>query len=213
MKVAYKIFVPLLEIAIFPVLFFLPLLHMNITSSLAGSLSQNLGIPEYSSLFYWVRTAGNMEETQSTLWKGIFEAIKDKNGTIGSMFTNRVWVYVFLSFAAAMLVLAIVTAVLAIATKRYGLTSIFSILTIGCAVGMNKSFDAFAKPFLTGQISITSLLGSADSDLSTGLLGNLLGSLAKVESMELAVAYSLAFFLLVIAAAACIITYIMQKNA
>lgn len=211
MKTAYKIFVPLLEIAIFPILIFLPLLHLNITSSLAGSLSQNLGIPEYSSLFQWFKIGGNMEDTQSLLWKSIFNAIRDKDSTIGSMFTNRVWVYVFLVFAALMLVLAIVTAVLALATKKYAVTSVFSILTVGSAIGMNKSFDAFAKPFLTGEISLSSLLGSSGD--SANLLGNLMGSLAKVESMELAVAYNLTFFLLVIAAVACVVTLIMQKNA
>ena len=70
MKVAYKIFVPLLEIAIFPVLFFLPLLHLNITSSLAGSLSGNLGIQEYSSVFHWIKAGGQMA------WVGAMNGIR-----------------------------------------------------------------------------------------------------------------------------------------
>ena len=76
MKLAYKIVMPVLLLSIFPVLFFLPLLHLNITSSLAGSLSANLGIPEYSSLFHWVRSGGEMNDTQRLLWKTIFEAVK-----------------------------------------------------------------------------------------------------------------------------------------
>ena len=210
MKIAYKIFMPLLTLAIFPILFFLPLLHLNITSSLAGSLSANLGIPEYSSLFYWVKTGGQMEETQKALWKSVFEAIKDKDGTIGSLFTNRHFVYMFLIFAALMLILAVATAVFAIATKKYGVTACLSAGTLISAYAMNKSFDAFAKPFLTGKISISSLLGSSDS---SGILGNLLGNLAKVESLELAAAYSLAFFVLLLAAIFAVIALVYFRNA
>ena len=148
MKIAYKIVMPLLTLAIFPILFFLPLLHLNVTSSLAGSLSGSLGIPEYTSIYHWIKTGGEMTETQRALWKNIFEAIKDKNGTIGSLFTNRHFVYMFLIFAALMLVLALVTAVFAIATKKYGATFCLSLGTLISAFAMNKSFDGFAKPFL-----------------------------------------------------------------
>ena len=210
MKTAYKIVMPVLTLAIFPILFFLPLLHLNITSSLAGSISGNLGIPEYSSLFHWVKTGGAMEETQRALWKSIFDAIKDKDGTIGSMFTNRHYVYMFLVFAVLMLVLAIVTSVFAIATKKYGVTFCLSLGTLVSAFAMNKSFDAFAKPFLTGKIGISSLLGSSDT---SGILGNLLGSLAKVESLELASAYSLSFFMLLLAAIFAVIALLYFRNA
>lgn len=213
MKLAYKIVMPILTLAIFPILFFLPLLHLNITSSLAGSLSANLGIPEYSSIFHWIKTGGEMTETQRALWKSIFDAIKDKDGTIGSLFTNRHFVYMFLVFAALTLVLAIVAAVLAVATKRYGLTACFTAGALISIFAMNKSFDGFAKPFLTGKISISSLLGSSGGSGSSGVLGSLLGNLAKVESLELASAYSLAFFLLLLAAIFAVIVFIYQRYA
>ncbi len=210
MKLAYKIVMPILMLSIFPLLFFLPLLHLNVTSSLAGSLSSNLGIPEYSSLFHWVKSGGEMNETQRLLWKTIFEAVKDKNGTIGSMFTNRHFVYMFLIFAVLMLVLALVTAVFAIAAKKYGVTLCLSLGTLVSAFAMNKSFDGFAKPFLTGKISISSLISGADD---SGIVSSLLGSLAKVESMELAVAYSLAFFMLVLAAIFAVVALLYFRNA
>ena len=210
MKLAYKIVMPILMLSIFPILFFLPLLHLNVTSSLAGSLSSNLGIPEYSSLFHWVKSGGEMTETQRALWKTIFNAIKDKDSTIGSLFTNRHFVYMFIVFAALMLVLALVTAVFAIATKKYGVTLCLSLGTLVSAFAMNKSFDGFAKPFLSGKISISSLLNNSDD---SGILGSLLGSLAKVESLELASAYSLAFFLLVLAAIFAVIALLYFRNA
>ena len=210
MKIAYKIVMPLLTLAIFPILFFLPLLHLNVTSSLAGSLSGSLGIPEYTSIYHWIKTGGEMTETQRALWKNIFEAIKDKNGTIGSLFTNRHFVYMFLIFAALMLVLALVTAVFAIATKKYGVTFCLSLGTLVSAFAMNKSFDGFAKPFLTGKISISSLLSSSDD---SGILSSLLGSLAKVESLELASAYSISFFLLLLAAIFAVIALVYFRNA
>ena len=210
MKTAYKIVMPILTLSIFPILFFLPLLHLNITSSLAGSLSGTLGIPEYSSIYHWIKAGSQMDETQKALWKNIFDAIKDKDGTLGSMFTNRHFVYMFLIFAALMLALALAAAVFAIATKKYGVTLCLSAGALVSAFAMNKSFDGFAKPFLSGKIGISSLLGNSDS---SGLLGNLLGSLAKVESLELAAAYSLAFFVLLLAAVFALIALIYFRNA
>ncbi len=208
MKIAYKILAPLFTVAIFPVLFFLPILHLNITSSLAGSLSSNLGIPEYTSLFRLLKMGGNMNETQSALWKSIGKAFMDKDSTIGSMFTNTKWLYVFAVFAGLMILFALVTAVLSVATRRYGITLGFSLASLISAFAMNKSFDAFAHPLLTGEISVSSLLSGSDS---SGILSNLLGSLAKVESLELAVAYPMTFFLLACVAVLTVVMIFMKR--
>lgn len=208
MKIVYKIITPIFILAIFPVLFFLPILHLNITSSLAGSLSSNLGIPEYTSLYQLVKMGGNMNETQSALWKTIGQAFMDKDSTIGSMFTNTKWLYVFAVFAGLMILFALVTAVLSIVTRRYGITLGFSLASLVSAFAMNKSFNAFAHPLLTGEISVSSLLSGSDT---TGILSNLLGSLAKVESLELAVAYSMTFFLLACAAVLTVVMVFMKR--
>lgn len=76
---------------------------------------------------------------------------------------------------------------------------------------MNKSFDAFAKPFLSGEISLTSFLSGSGSD-SNNILSGLLGSLARVESLELSFAYTFAFLLLVIAVMFSVTALIYQKN-
>ena len=210
MKIAYKIIMPILTLAIFPVLIFLPILHLNITSSLAGSLSANLGIPEYTSAFQIIKMVTGMEDTQSTLWQSIGKALMDKDGTLGSMFTSTGWLYAFAVFAALMLLLALAAAVLSIVTRRYGLTTCITAGSLVSAFAMNKCFDAFAKPFLNGQISLSSLLSSGGD--TSGILGSLLGSLAKVESLELAAAYSFAFFLLLCAVIFSAIVFIMKRN-
>jgi len=211
MKTAYKVVMPLLTIGIFPILFFMPLLHINITSSLAGSLLSNLGISEYQSIFNIVKMGGDMDETQSALWKSIGDAIFDKEGTIGSVLTNTKYLYFFAVFAALMLILALTTAVLSIVTKKYGLTACLCAGSLISAFAMNKSFDAFAKPLLTGEISISSFLGSSSG--SNSILSNLLGSLAKVESLELSFAYSFTFILLLFALIFGVVALIYQKNA
>ena len=208
MKIIYKILTPLLILAIFPVLLFLPILHLNITSSLAGSLSSNLGIPEYSSLYQILKMGGNMNETQSTLWKAIGNAFMDKSSTIGSMFTNTKWLYFFAVFAGLMILFALVTAVLSIVTRRYGITLGFSLASLISAFAMNKSFDAFAHPLLTGEISISNLISGSDT---SGIVSSLLGSLAKVESLELAVAYPMTFFLLACAAVLTVVLIFMKR--
>ena len=210
MKIAYKIITPILTLAIFPVLFFLPLLHLNITSTLAGSLSSNLGIREYTSLYQLLKMGSGMDETQRKLWKSIGDAIFDKEGTIGSVLTNTKWLYFFAVFAVLMLVLALVSAVLAAATRRYGLTAGFGLGAAFSAVAMNKSFDAFARPLLSGEIGISSFLGNSGSG-GNNIFSSLLGNLAKVESLELGVAYSLAAFLLFTAAVFSIIMLIVRK--
>ena len=209
MKIAYKIVMPILTLAIFPVLVFLPLLHLNITSSLAGSLSQNLGIPEYSSLYRILRMATGMEDTQSALWKSIGQAFMDKDSTIGGMFTNTKWLYFFAVFAGLMLLLALAAAVLSIVTRKYLLVGGITLGSLVSAIAMNASFNAFAKPLLNGSISISSLLSSSDS---SGILGSLLGSLAKVESLELAAAYSCAVFLLFAAVVFTAVAVIVRRN-
>lgn len=211
MKTAYKIVMPILCVAVFPVLFFLPLLHLNITSSLAGSLSGNLGIREYSSLFQLVQMGKGMNETQTALWKNIGKALFDKEGTLGSVFTNTGWLYAVAVFAGLMLLLTLLTAVLAIVTKRYVLVSCFAGGALVSAFAMNKCFDAFAHPLLTGEIGITSLLSGAGSGAgSSGVLSNLLGSLAKMEALELASAYDMAFFLLLCALVFSVVTAIVK---
>ena len=55
-------------------------------------------------------------------------------------------------------------------------------------------------------------LQSPSSD-DSGILGSLLGSLAKVESLELASAYSISFFLLLLAAIFAVIALVYFRNA
>ncbi|MCH5197748.1 MAG: hypothetical protein J1E34_02470 [Oscillospiraceae bacterium] len=212
MKTAYKITMPILTLGIIPVLFFMPFLHLNITSSLAGSLMSNLGMSEYQSIYNIVKFGGNMDETQSALWRTIGNAIMDKDGKIGSVLTNTKYLYVFAVFACLMLLFAIAAAVLSIATKKYGITTCFTLASLISAFAMNKSFDAFAKPLLTGEISISSFLSGSGSG-SGNILSNLLGSLAKVESLELSFAYSFTFLILIIAVIFSVIALIYQKNS
>ena len=153
-----------------------------------------------------------MDSTQSALWKSIGSAIFDKEGTIGAKLTNTHHLYFFAAFAVLMLVLAIAAAVFAIATKKYLVTTCLCAGSLISAFAMNKSFDAFAKPLLSGEISISSFLSDSGSG-SNNVLSNLLGSLAKVEALELSFAYSFAIIFLVAAVVFSVVMLIYRKNS
>lgn len=208
MKIAYKIFVPILSVAVVLVLLFVPLFHISISSSLAGNLSQNVGIPEYSSVFDFIKSSKDMDEMQSALLQGIINSIKDKDSTLGSTLTNVKHLNVFFAFAAALLLFVLLTCVFAIITKRYFLPAVFSALSLISAFGMNKGFEAFAKPLITGQISLSSFLSD-----SSGLLSGLLGSLVKVDSLELSFAYQFALLLLIVTFVFNVVVFIKERYA
>lgn len=204
MKLVYKILVPILSVAVIFSLLFVPLFHIRIGSSLSASTV----LPEYSSVYDFIKTSRTMNETQSALIRGIINAVRDKDSAWGSALTNVKYLNVFFAFAAALLLFVILTGVFAILTKKYFLPAVFSALSLACAFGMNKSFAAFAKPLLTGQISLNSFLSE-----SAGILSGLFGSLIKVEILELSFAYQIAFLLLIVTLIFNVVVFIKERYA
>lgn len=207
MKKAYKIVAPLLSIAVLPALFFLPLLHLSIGSALnANGGGGALGLPEYSSLFDMVKTAANTDSTTQTMLKMVLNIFTSEDNKIGAAVTTKGFFVAAVVFLALMLVLALLVFFFALFTKKYLLTAGFAAGGVLCAVLADKMFDVFAKPFLSGAVSLSNLL-----DDSSGLLGGLLGGLIRVEHMELAMAYQICIVLLA-AAAVCAVAVVAQAR-
>ena len=197
MKILYKFLVPLLCVAVIALGVFAPLFHISITSALAGDLNQTTGLPEYSSVMDFAKMSKNMDETRGTILKSLLTAITDPTSSIGAKLTNIKYLKAAGVVALVMVVFLLATAVVAAATKQYWLTVVLSALSLITGVVSSKLFDAFAKPFLTGKISLSSLLGNSGGDLTSGLLGSLMNNVVKVEALELAWAWQAMSLLMV----------------
>ncbi|MBR0508607.1 MAG: hypothetical protein IJJ85_00675 [Clostridia bacterium] len=203
MRTIYRILTPIFSLAVFPVLFFLPLFHIKISSTLSSSLVNMVGLKEYSSMYDMIKTFSGTEK--NTLIKVLIDAFKDGDSKIGEMLTSKNYLYVFAVFFILALVFALLVFIFSLFTKKLLLAGAFNLAAIVSLIGMNMSFNAFAKPFLSGQISISSLLGS---DL--GVLSNLLGNVAKMQDLSLALAYHAGLFALVLALILCACAF-MEK--
>ena len=194
MKTAYKIFTPLFSLAVLPALFFLPLLHLSLGSVLTESLSGVMGLKEYSSIFDILKTAGSIDEKTQTVFKLVREILTSNENKLGAAITTKGFLVAAVVFLVLMLVLAILTACFALFSKKQILSVCFALGGALSGVLANKMFDAFAKPFLTGAVSLKNLLSDA------GTLSDLIGGLVTVKELELAIAYQVCVLLLGVAA-------------
>lgn len=197
MKTLYKILGSIFCLLLFPIFYFLPLIRVFISSSLSADLMSKIGLPENMSLKYLISVAGN--ETGSSIVKTIFDAIRDKDSTIGQMFTNMNYLYA----AGICLIIALVIALTAVGfiifSKKYVLTTALTGGSMVFLMVTNKLFDAFAAPMLSGKIGISSLISSAAQTEGADLLGGLFGSLLKLKILEMGASYTAAMFALGIA--------------
>lgn len=204
MKTIYRILAPICCLGAIPILFFLPLFRINISSSLSSSLVNAVGMKEYSSMYDMFKTF--LSDDSNTLIRMIVNAMKDGESKLAEMLTSKNYLYVFAVFFVLLIVFLLLAAIFSLIGKKFALSGAFTAAAIVSCFGMNMSFNAFAKPFLNGQISLSSLLSEGG-----GILSNILGSLAKVEHLNLAIAYQLTLFLLIISAILWICA-VVEKN-
>ena len=235
MKIAYKIFMPLLLLAVFPVLYFMPLLHVAGTVG-SNSLNTMINLPEYSSVNDIVKMSGDTDPEQRESIKEIIKMLMDKNSSIGAQLPNTKYLYPVAVFGVLMLLLTLAAAVLAF-TKHYGITTGLTGGALLSAVGVNVFFGKFAEPILTGEINLTSVMtaiagtGNISNSIlsslgdSLGGLGSILAplidtfagllgkSILNISSLELAVGFTFALLLLIFALIFSLIVAVMQRYA
>ena len=195
MKTLYKILGPVFCILLFPIFYFLPIIRVVISSSLAKNLMGTLGLKENMSIKYFISALSN--DTGSSIIKTIVSSINDKDSLIGQTFTNIKFIYAAAVFLAVTIVLTLVVIGFIIFSKKYVLSTGLTAGAIVSLIITNKLFDAFAAPMLSGKIGISSLISSAaQSTEGADLLGGLFGSLLKLNVLEMGASYTVAMFAL-----------------
>ena len=209
MKTVYKILTPLFSFAVLPALFFLPILRLSISSALGGGSSTGvMGLKEYSSFFDMVRMAADTDAQSQTILKMVLKIFTSEDNKIGAAVTTKGFFVAAVVFLALMLVLALLALFFAIFSNKYLLPAGFAAGGVLSAVLADKMFDAFAKPFVSGAVSLKNLM-----DDSSGILGSLLGGLIKVEHFELAMAYQICIILLAAAAIVAVAAFAQKRFA
>lgn len=193
MKLLNRILTPILSLCSIPVLIFLPLFRIMISSGLSGTegpkknLLDTFGLSEFISIKD-IYTAINSGASESgNIFKTIWDMMAtDKKQEIIDMLPGLHWGIVFLVFLVIVVLFALVLAIVTAATKKPKVSALISAGGILSAVIMNASFNAFAKPFLNGAFNLNTILGNTNQ-----LLGALLGNVASFDYMKLGVAYTI----------------------
>ena len=207
MKTIYRIIAPIMSMAIFPVLYFLPLIRAMVTSGLLGALTGNssgtktnllsiLGIKEYTSINDIVKLVQNGSsatiETLKNIWNNLGDDIKDR---VLNEFSSGKFLIASLVFFALLVLLVLVFTVLSAVMSKHIVPLCLAGGAFVSALIMNACFNSFAKPFVTGAINLSSVLGGGNDN---AVLGALLGNAVTVDYLQLSVAYTVTLFILVV---------------
>ena len=208
MKTAYRILAPLFSIAIFPVLYFLPLLRAVVTSGLLSALSgstggaktnlltSTLGLGEYTSIKDIVKLAQG-DTTSLQAWKSVLDNLSDDvKERLSKEFACGKFLIAALVFFALLVLLVLVFTVLSAVMSKHVVPLCLSVGAFVSALIMNACFNGFAKPFVSGAINLSTILGNKVGD--NAMLGALLGNAVTVDYLQLSVAYSVTLFILVV---------------
>lgn len=211
MRTVHRIITPIISILALPALFFLPLFRIYIASGLssdAPNLLDNFGLSEFISVNNIITVYKNGAADSMGIFKSLWDAFAgDKKQDIIDMLPGLHWGIIFLVFLAIVIILALVLAVVAAATKKPSVSVWLSCGGLISAVLMNVSFNAFAKPFLNGAFNLNSILGNTNQ-----LLSLLLGNVATFEYMKLGIAYSAVLLIFITTLIISIAAYMEQKN-
>ena len=90
-----------------------------------------------------------------------------ENESIASIKTPLI---IFAVLIAVALIMGILIFIFGVFTRKKLLTALFSAIGLACSIAMNPVFEMIAKPFMSGKISLGSLLGIS--------LANILGSVS-----------------------------------
>ena len=213
MKTLHRILTPILSLLIFPVAIFLPMFRIMITAGLSSSTSKTnvlstLGISEFMSLkdIYLAFIAEGNEN--SNLIKLLTQSFSgDKKQELLDMLPGLEWGVVFTVLLIVVLIVALALIVVAAATKKPVAALFLSAFGAVCAFFMNTSFDALAKPFVSGAFNLNTLLGNTNQ-----LLSIILGNIVTVDYMKLGIAYSVIILIFICTAILSICAYVEQKN-
>ena len=206
MKTAYRILAPILSIAILPVLYFLPLIRAMVSSSILSTLlgsetetKTNLltsifHIGEFTSIKDIVTLTRDQNNTTLTalknVWGNLSDDVKEK---LTGEFSSVKFLIAALVFFVLLVLLVLVLTVLSAVMKKQVVPLCLAGGAFVSALIMNACFNAFAKPFVSGAINLSSIFNSENATLSS-----LLGRAVSVDYLQLSIAYTVTLFILVV---------------
>ena len=161
MKALYKVVSAVLPLLLFPVLLFTPFLKIIVS---VGSSTDTVVNGTYSVKQLYDLVMPLKDSIQKTGWSfaSIPDSVKDAIGAPAVL---------FVLFLALAIVMALLLFVFGLFTKKKKLCLLFAALGLAFTVGMNISFDALAKPLVSGVVSVTDLFGKDFISVITGLVG------------------------------------------
>jgi hypothetical protein len=184
MKTTYKILSPILCLASIPVILFLPLIRLVVTSSLSDSIMSTFGIKEYTSLYDILRSVIGANETTTSIFKTIASLFSDGESKLSQIFNTIPW-----GIAAAVILVVIILCMLAATVLgilgKSGVNTIISGSCVVLTVAMKWCFTKFVEPIASGRLGLKTLLSGSEENVLTQLIG----SAAKVECLEMSMIY------------------------
>lgn len=205
MKTIYRIIAPILSVAIFPVLYFLPLIRAMVSSSILGALTGNTDtktnlltsifhIGEYTSIKDIVTMTRDADSSTLTALKNIWGNLSEETKeTLTREFSSGKFLIAALVFFALLVLLVLVLTVLSAVMKKHVVPLCLAGGAFLSALIMNACFNAFAKPFVSGAINLSSIFNSENATVSA-----LLGRAVSVDYLQLSIAYTVTLFILVV---------------
>lgn len=197
MKSIYRVLAPILCVLLIPVIIFLPMIRMVVSSSLGGTnILANYGLGEFISIKDVIVAVTDEESPTVQFFRNIISNILTGDNALGdSILGLKGYAIAFVVFMVIMLVSALVLAGFAVFSKKYAVCSILNIVSLVSCFAMKAVFGFIAKPFLNGQISLGALAGDAGE--SAGILSGLMNMVAKVNTLQLSYFYQVCILILV----------------
>ncbi len=197
MKSIYRVLAPVFCVLLIPVIIFLPMIRMVVSSSLGGSnILSTYGLGEFISIKDVIVAVTDEQSATVQFFRSIVSNILTGDNALGeSILGLKGWAVAFVVFLSIMLICALVLAGFAVFSKKYLVCNILNVVSIVSCFAMKTVFGFISEPFLSGKISLGSLTGGSGD--SSGLLSGLMNMVAKVDTLQLSYFYQVCILLLV----------------
>ena len=196
MKSIYRVLAPILCVLLIPVIIFLPMIRMVVSSALGGSnILSTYGLSEFISIKDVIVAATDEQSETVQFFRNIISSLLTGDNALGeSILSLKGWAIAFIVFLALMLVSALVLAGFAVFSKKLMVCNILNVVSIVCCFAMKAVFGFISEPFLSGKISLGSLAGGSGD--STNILSGLMNMVAEVTTLQLSYFYQVCILIL-----------------
>lgn len=197
MKSIYRVLAPIFSILLIPVIIFLPMIRMVVSSSLGGSnILSTYGLGEFISIKDVIVAVTDEQSETVQFFRNIISSLLTGDNALGeSIVALKGKAIAFVVFLALMLLSALVLAGFAVFSKKLMVCNILNVVSLVSCFAMKAVFGLIAEPFLSGKISLGSLTGGSGD--SANILSGLMNMVAKVDTLQLSYFYQVCILLLV----------------